>query len=63
MSKEPKCACGRKASHEIWKPGSDTPEYLCCECHVKAGHAPTDWHYECMVVVGRGEDTVDWDAA
>jgi hypothetical protein len=21
---------------------------LCCECYVKAGHAPADWHPECM---------------
>jgi hypothetical protein len=22
--------------------------WLCCECHVKAGHQPAEWHPECM---------------
>lgn len=36
------CACGRPANH--WVGGV----HLCCECHVKAGHAPADWHPDCM---------------
>jgi hypothetical protein len=22
--------------------------WLCCECHVKAGHQPAEWHPECI---------------
>lgn len=34
--------CGyRQASHR----GS---EYMCCECFVRSGHAPADWHRMCM---------------
>jgi hypothetical protein len=24
--------------------------WLCCECHVKAGHQPAEWHPEYMAV-------------
>lgn len=62
--KEPKCACGRSAMlHTIWKYNTDTPEYLCCTCYVKAGHPPCDWHPECMATAGRGDETVEWKTA
>lgn len=34
--------CGKHAAHSIGR------EWECCECYVRAGHAPSDWHPVCM---------------
>lgn len=34
---------GRPSQHRIGLDG-----YLCCECFVKDGNAPADWHTNCM---------------
>lgn len=40
--------CGTKEQvyHEVC--GENGIEHECCECHVKGGHPPADWHYLCM---------------
>ena len=37
------CAgCANKANHSV------NCKKMCCECYVKAGHPPVDWHADCM---------------
>jgi hypothetical protein len=31
---------------------------LCCECYVKAGHAPADWHPDCMAAAAALRDAI-----
>ncbi len=33
--------------HASWSVKNGHRE-LCCECHVKEGNAPSDWHQECL---------------
>jgi hypothetical protein len=42
--KPPCTKCGGVALHRV----NDT--LLCCECYVKAGYSPADWHPDCMSV-------------
>ena len=39
--KEPCSKCGGKAMHLV------NGYQLCCECYIKDGNAPADWHPEC----------------
>jgi hypothetical protein len=41
------CGCGKPSQHENWSM-KNGKRYLCCECWVKEGNAPADWHYDCM---------------
>lgn len=36
--------CGGKPAKHKYGDGQD----LCCECHVKNGSAPANWHDDCM---------------
>ncbi len=42
--------CNKKpANHTLtrwWK--KPETEHLCCECHIKSGGSPADWHLDCM---------------
>ncbi len=40
------CACGKPSNHESWRMGVTT--HQCCECHIKSGGIPADWHRVCM---------------
>ena len=44
--REEDCACGKRSSHGIWKNGKNF--YQCCECYIKDGNPPADWHDDCM---------------
>jgi len=43
------CACGKEYSHTITLNRKTTR--MCCECYVKAGYPPADWHKDCMETV------------
>lgn len=39
-------------------------QHLCCECYVRAGHAPADWHSECLRAYAEyHRDTIHPDTA
>lgn len=42
------CKCGKPSTHEMWSAKTGNV-YQCCECHIKSGGAPADWHSGCMV--------------
>ena len=42
------CACGKPSRHSSGKGG--VVVYRCCQCHMKNGGIPADWHPECMVI-------------
>ena len=54
-----KCKCGKISSHTTFKNGNKVR--LCCNCYVKAGNAPADWHFGCMQEAGRIKDLVAWN--
>jgi len=37
----------RTVMHTVSKPDT-IKRYLCCECHIKDGGSPADWHPKCM---------------
>jgi len=39
--KEPCSNCGGHAMHRV------NNDVMCCECYIKSGHSPADWHPEC----------------
>jgi len=43
-----KCKCGKAAMHESWSAKTGNV-YQCCECYVKEGNPPSDWHSGCML--------------
>lgn len=47
-----KCKCGKPAMHKYWTVNTGD-KYMCCECHVKNGGAPSDWHLECMEIYNK----------
>jgi hypothetical protein len=39
--------CGMHTSrHTEWKDSRE--RHLCCECYVREGNPPADWHVDCM---------------
>lgn len=50
-----KCICGRLARHREYFKGKES--FYCCECYVKAGNAPSDWHSECMSTYKKLKDS------
>lgn len=40
------CDCGKPAMHTVSY--RDKTSHLCCECNVRGGGAPADWHRGCM---------------
>lgn len=40
------CSCGKPSSHTIYDDGFK--KFQCCECYIKAGNPPADWHPLCM---------------
>jgi hypothetical protein len=36
--------------HRRWARHHADGHWLCCECHVKAGYQPAEWHPDCMAV-------------
>ena len=41
-------ACNNKyAKHTVYS-NKHGDEFFCCECYVKHGNPPADWHKECM---------------
>lgn len=51
MEQSRMCKCGKPAAHET-KRWWDNPKttYQCCECYVREGNPPADWHPLCMSV-------------
>lgn len=44
-----RCKCGKPAMHTTYKWWEDPSRVdQCCECYVKDGNAPSDWHQDCM---------------
>jgi hypothetical protein len=38
-----------KPMHTYYDPINNPPQqFLCCECYVKAGNPPADWHPDCI---------------
>lgn len=44
------CSCGKPASHTIY---GGVKKFQCCECYVKAGNPPADWHSLCMATYNK----------
>lgn len=47
-STEFRCACGRPPDHAEYSPEEDVRHFYCCECWVRAGNPPADWHARCV---------------
>jgi len=45
------CACGKPSGHQTFLPDGRT-FCQCCECHVRSGGIPADWHKVCMKTWG-----------
>lgn len=47
------CDCGKPARHEASYLDGRKVVLQCCECYVKEGNPPADWHSDCMIAFER----------